>query len=53
MSQIRPSYYRIFEDNDPSRRLIVVAHHDNGVPEYWLRRSRAQRSPNDSIGRSS
>jgi len=35
MSKIRPSYYGIFEDNDPSRRLIVVANYDNDVPEYW------------------
>jgi hypothetical protein len=36
-SHIRPSYYGIFEDNDPSRRLIVVANYDNDVPEYWER----------------
>jgi hypothetical protein len=35
MSHIRPSYYGIFEDNDPSRRLMVVANFDNDVPEYW------------------
>ena len=35
MSHIRPSYYGIFEDNDPSRRLMVVANYDNDVPEYW------------------
>ena len=35
MSHIRPSYYGIYEDNDPSRRLIVVANYDNDVPEYW------------------
>jgi hypothetical protein len=35
MSGIRPSYYGIFEDNDPSKRLIVVANFDNDVPEYW------------------
>jgi hypothetical protein len=35
MSHIRPSYYGIFEDNDPSRRLLVVANYDNDVPEYW------------------
>lgn len=35
MSGIRPSYYGIFEDNDPSRRLLVVANYDNDVPEYW------------------
>ena len=35
MSGIRPSYYGIFEDNDPSRRLMVIANYDNDVPEYW------------------
>ena len=35
MTQQRPSYYGIFEDNDPSKRLMVVANFDNDVPEYW------------------
>jgi uncharacterized protein DUF4159 len=35
MSRIRPSYFGLFEDNDPSRRLMVVANFDNDVPEYW------------------
>ena len=35
MSGIRPSYYGVFEDNDPARRLMVVANYDNDVPEYW------------------
>lgn len=35
MYGLRPSYYGIFEDNDPSKRLIVVANFDNDVPEYW------------------
>ena len=35
MSHIPPSYYGIFEDNDPSERLMVVANFDNDVPEYW------------------
>jgi hypothetical protein len=35
MSHIRPSYYGIFEDNDPSKRLVVVANYDNDVPGYW------------------
>ena len=35
MSGIRPSCYGIFEDNDPSKRLMVVANYDNDVPEYW------------------
>jgi len=35
MSGIPPSYYGAFEDNDPSKRLMVVANYDNDVPEYW------------------
>ena len=35
MYGLRPSYYGIFEDNDPSQRLMVVANFDNDVPEYW------------------
>ena len=35
MSGIRPSYYGIFEDDDPGKRLMVVANFDNDVPEYW------------------
>jgi len=35
MSGLRPSYYGIYESNDPSRRLMVVANFDNDVPEYW------------------
>jgi hypothetical protein len=32
---LRPSYYGIFENNDRSKRLMVVANFDNDVPEYW------------------
>ena len=35
LSRMRPSYYGIFEDNDPAKRLMVVANFDNDVPEYW------------------
>jgi hypothetical protein len=35
MYGIPPSYYGIFEDNDPAKRLMVVANFDNDVPEYW------------------
>jgi hypothetical protein len=42
MSHIRPSYYGIFEDNDPSRRLLVVANFDNDVPEYSERSSQGR-----------
>jgi hypothetical protein len=35
MSGLEPSYYGIFEDNDRSKRLMVVANFDNDIPEYW------------------
>lgn len=35
MTGIHPSYYGIFEDNDPRKRLMVAANFDNDVPEYW------------------
>jgi hypothetical protein len=47
MSHIRPSYYGIFEGNDPSSRLIVVADYDNDVPKYW-EQSGQGRFPSDA-----
>ena len=35
MSGIRPSYFGLYENNDPAKRLMVVANFDNDVPEYW------------------
>jgi len=35
MSGIRPSYFGLYEDNDPNKRLMIVANFDNDVPEYW------------------
>jgi hypothetical protein len=35
MVGLRPSYLGIYEDNDPSKRLMVIANFDNDVPEYW------------------
>jgi hypothetical protein len=32
---LHPSYWGIFEDNDPSKRLIVVANVDGDISEYW------------------
>jgi hypothetical protein len=31
----QPNYYGVFEDNDPSKRLLLIANHDNDVAEYW------------------
>jgi hypothetical protein len=30
-----PNYYGIFEDNDPRKRLLVIANHNADVAEYW------------------
>jgi hypothetical protein len=35
MYGLRPSYYAIFENNDPAMRVMVIANFDNDVPEYW------------------
>jgi hypothetical protein len=31
----KPNYYGIFEDNDPAKRLLVIANHNADVAEYW------------------
>jgi len=28
-------YWGIFEDNDPTKRLLVIANHNNDIAEYW------------------
>lgn len=33
--QLKPYFYGIFEDNDPSKRLMVVANYNNDLSEYW------------------
>lgn len=30
-----PTYYGLFEDNDPRRRLIAIANRDNDLGDYW------------------
>jgi uncharacterized protein DUF4159 len=35
MMGILPTYYGIFEDNDPTKRLMVIANHNADVAEYW------------------
>lgn len=35
MYGILPTYYGIYEDNDPRKRLMVIANLDNDVAEYW------------------
>jgi hypothetical protein len=35
MMNILPTYWGIYEDNDPGKRLMVIANHNNDVAEYW------------------
>lgn len=30
-----PSFYGVFEDNDPNGRLMIVANYNNDIGEYW------------------
>jgi hypothetical protein len=30
-----PTYYGMFEDNDPAKRLMAIANRDNDLGEYW------------------
>ena len=30
-----PSYWGLFEDNDPKKRLMVIANVNNDISEYW------------------
>ena len=30
-----PTYWGLFEDNDPTKRLIAIANRDNDLGEYW------------------
>jgi hypothetical protein len=32
---IKPVYYGVFEDNDPSKRLMVIANYNHDVGDYW------------------
>jgi hypothetical protein len=33
--RVLPNYFGIYEDNDPRKRLMVIANHNNDVAEYW------------------
>jgi Domain of unknown function (DUF4159) len=33
--EMMPTYYGMFENNDPRRRLIAIANRDNDIGEYW------------------
>ncbi|MGE3844949.1 MAG: DUF4159 domain-containing protein [Vicinamibacterales bacterium] len=35
MMGIRPRFMALFEDNDPSKRMMMLANHDNDLGEFW------------------
>ena len=32
---VTPAYYAMFEQNDPTRRMIALANHNSDIAEYW------------------
>lgn len=32
---LKPVYYGIFEDNDPNKRLMVIANYNHDIGDYW------------------
>jgi hypothetical protein len=32
---VRPAYYAVFEDNDPTGRVMAIANHNADLSEYW------------------
>lgn len=32
---VTPAYYAMFERNDPARRMLALANHNNDIAEYW------------------
>ena len=33
--RVEPSYWAIFEDNDPTRRMMAIVNYNNDIAEYW------------------
>ena len=32
---VTPAYYGVFEDDDPSKRMMALANHNSDIAEYW------------------
>jgi hypothetical protein len=32
---VMPTYYGLFEDNDPSARMLAIVNYNNDIAEYW------------------
>ena len=35
MVDVTPSYFGLFEDNDPTKRMMIIANWNNDIAEYW------------------
>lgn len=35
MVDVMPNYFGIFEDNDPSKRMLAMINHNSDLAEYW------------------
>ena len=33
--RVEPSYWAIFEDNDPTQRMMAIVNYNNDIAEYW------------------
>ena len=33
--RFQPTFYGMFEDNDPAKRLLMIINRDNDLAEYW------------------
>jgi hypothetical protein len=33
--RVTPRYFAMFENNDPQRRMLVLANHNSDLAEYW------------------
>jgi hypothetical protein len=31
----RPRFYALFEDNDPNKRMLVIANYQQDLSEFW------------------
>jgi hypothetical protein len=32
---VTPSYYGLFENNDPTKRMLAIVNYNNDIAEYW------------------
>ena len=32
---VMPTYYGLFEDNDPTQRMLAIINYNNDIAEYW------------------